>query len=135
MARGDHMELGWWSGARAAITSSGCRSARKWTEGTGFTENGIIVDGRLTKLGSELRWDYDWDDPMQPWHVVDPGGQLDVVLTPRFDKHSKIDGAQVGSETHQVFGTWSGRARAPTTASSSSSTELQGFAEEARQHW
>ena len=29
---------------------------------------------------------------MQPWHVVDPGGQLDVVLTPRFDKHSKLGG-------------------------------------------
>ena len=50
--------------------------------------------------------------PMQPWRVVDPGGQLDVVLTPRFDKHTKVDGGpDLGSETHQVFGTWSGRLR------------------------
>ena len=48
---------------------------------------------------------------MQPWHVVDPGGQLDMVLTPRFDKHSEVDAGEFGSETHQVFGTWSGRLR------------------------
>ncbi len=73
-------------------TSSGLQFGAKWTEGSGFTENGLIVDGRLSKLGSELRWDYDWDEPMRPWHVEDPGGQLDVVLTPRFDKHSQLGG-------------------------------------------
>ena len=108
---------------------------RKWTEGTGFTENGLIVDGRLTKLGRELHWDYDWDDPMRPWRVVDPGGQLDAVLTPRFDKHTQARrGRKRGSETHQVFGTWSGRPhdrrRHPLEFDG-----LQGFAEEARQRW
>lgn len=28
----------------------------------------------------------DWDEPMAPGHVLDPGGQLDVTLTPRFDR-------------------------------------------------
>ncbi|MGB3409910.1 MAG: DUF2804 family protein [Microthrixaceae bacterium] len=28
----------------------------KWTEGSGFAENGLIVDGRLSKIGRELRW-------------------------------------------------------------------------------
>src|SRR4051812_37993333 len=45
---------------------------------------------------------------MQPWHVSDPGGRLDVVLMPRFEKHSTL-GGPAGSETHQVFGLWSGR--------------------------
>jgi len=113
----------------------GVQFGAKWTAGTGFTENGVLVDGRLSKIGNELRWDYDWDDPMQPWHVSDPGGQLDVVLTPRFDKHSKVDAsADLGSETHQVFGTWSGRI--VTDDGLALEVEgLQGFAEEARQRW
>jgi hypothetical protein len=72
---------------------------------------------------------------MQPWHVIDPGGQLDVVLTPRFDKHSKVDAsADLGSETHQVFGTWSGRL-VTDDGVALEFEGLQGFAEEARQRW
>jgi hypothetical protein len=71
---------------------------------------------------------------MQPWHVADPDGQLDIVLTPRFDKHSKAAGRKRGSETHQVFGTWSGRV-VTDNGRAIDFPELQGFAEEARQHW
>ena len=113
----------------------GLQVGGKWTDGTGFTENGLIVDGRLSKLGRELIWDYDWDEPMRPWRVVDPGGQLDAVLTPRFDKHSAVDaGPDLKSETHQVFGTWAGRLRTDDGIALEF-TGLQGFAEEARQRW
>lgn len=113
----------------------GLQIGAKWTEGTGFTENGLIVDGRLSKLGSELNWDYDWDDPMRPWHVVDPGGQLDAVLTPRFDRHSQMDmSPELGSETHQTFGTWAGRL-VTDDGVTLDFNGLQGFAEEARQRW
>jgi hypothetical protein len=103
----------------------------KWTEGTGFTENGVIVDGRLTKLGGAalgLRR----DAPMQPWHAADPGG-LDMVLTPFSTQTTKVAAA-------------SGAAR-PTRCSAVVGRffaddgpaldfgPLQGFAEEARQHW
>jgi hypothetical protein len=113
----------------------GLQVGAKWTEGTGFTENGLIVDGKLFKLGSELLWSYDWEEPMRPWHVVDPAGQLDATLTPRFDKYSKVDaGPDLGSETHQVFGTWSGWL--VTDDGLAIDLEgLQGFAEEARQRW
>ena len=131
-------EISWnWGGGagRCGDHVVGLQVGAKWTEGTGFTENGLIVDGRLTKLGSELRWDYDWHDPMRPWRVVDPGGQLDVVLTPRFDKHTKVEaGPELRSETHQVFGTWSGRLLSDD-ALALEFTGLQGFAEEARQRW
>lgn len=125
----------WGGGAgRAGDHVVGLQFGAKWTEGTGFTENGVILDGRLTKLGRELDWSYDWDDPMQPWRVDDPGGQLHVVLTPRFDKHTKIGDGERASETHQVFGTWSGE----ITSDDGERVEfddVQGFAEEARQHW
>jgi hypothetical protein len=120
----------------------GLQFGAKWTAGTGYTENGLIVDGRLSKLGTELDWTYDWDDPMKPWTIDDPGGQLHAVLTPRFDKHTKLgagadagaDEAGFGSETHQVFGTWSGRLTTDDGLTLAFDG-LQGFAEEARQLW
>ena len=131
-------EITWnWGGGagRCGDHVVGLQVGAKWTAGTGFTENGVIVDGRLTKLGSELVWDYDWNEPMQPWRVVDPGGQLDAVLTPRFDKHTKVDaGPDLRSETHQVFGTWSGRLLSDDDLALEFAG-LQGFAEEARQRW
>src|SRR4029079_13743281 len=50
------------------------------TRGTGATENGVIVDGRLTKIGDELAWDYSWDDPLTDWKVRAPDGSVDLVL-------------------------------------------------------
>lgn len=129
-------EITWnWGGGagRAGDHVIGLQVGGKWTEGTGFTENGVIVDGRLTKLGRELQWNYDWDDPLQPWRVDDPGGGLHAVLTPRFDKHTKLAGHKRGSEVHQVFGTWAGTLT--TDSGVLDFVGLQGFAEEARQRW
>ena len=125
----------WGGGAgRAGDHVVGLQVGAKWTEGTGHTENGLIVDGRVSKIGRELEWTYDWDAPLEPWHVVDPGGQLDAVLTPRYDKVTDLQGAKRSSQVHQVFGTWTG-----TCTTDDGETiafdGLQGFAEEARQHW
>jgi hypothetical protein len=130
-------EITWnWGGGagRSGDHVVGLQFGAKWTEGSGFTENGLIVDGRLTKLGRELDWQYDWDAPTEPWRVVDPGGQLDVTLTPRYDKHTRLPGRDKGSETHQVFGLWSGRLRTDDGLELELDG-LQGFAEEARQEW
>ncbi|HEY5013138.1 MAG TPA: DUF2804 domain-containing protein [Acidimicrobiia bacterium] len=126
-----------WGGGAGATTDGrivGIQIGGRWTEGTGFTENGVIVDGVLTKLGTELRWQYDWDEPTRPWLVDDPHGRLHLRLDPRFDKHSKTEAGVMGTETHQVFGTWSGT----FVADDGESIELagiQGFAEESRSRW
>jgi hypothetical protein len=127
----------WGGGAgRSGEHVVGLQFGAKWTEGSGFTENGFVVDGVLTKIGRELRWDYRWDEPMAPWHITDPGGQLDVILTPTYDRHSKVgeDGDELGSETHQVFGTFAGFVRTDDGRELTFDA-LQGFAEEARQRW
>lgn len=112
----------------------GLQLGGKWTEGTGFTENGVLVDGVLTKIGRELEWTYDWSHPMEPWHVRDPGGQIDLELAPRHDKHSRIELGVLGTETHQVFGRWSG-----TVVDDAGATYelagIDGFAEESRSRW
>lgn len=112
----------------------GIQVGGRWTEGTGFTENGILVDGRVTKLGDELAWDYSWKEPMRPWRVRDPHGRLDLVLAPRFDRHSRVEALVLGTEVHQVFGRWSGRV--VDDAGRELRVEgIDGFAEESRSRW
>lgn len=126
----------WGGGAGLADNGSvvGLQLGGMWTAGTGATENGVLVDGVLTKLGDELTWRYDWDAPMRPWRVTDPGGRLELELTPRHDKHSATNLGILATETHQVFGTWSGSF---TTDDGRTLTfgGLQGFAEESRSRW
>jgi len=120
------------AGADGAVV--GLQLGGKWTEGTGATENGVLVDGRLTKIGDELVWDYRWDDPMAEWRVRAPDGSLDLVLAPRYDKHTRTDVVVMGMEVHQVFGRWSGSLRTDD-GRTLTFEDLQGFAEECRARW
>jgi hypothetical protein len=114
--------------------SVGLQFGGKWTERTGFTENGVLVDGRLTKIGAELRWDYSWHDPMDPWRVRSPDGDLDVTLIPVHDRHDRINLGVLKTEVHQVFGRWSGAV--PDGAGGQVTVDrIQGFAEESRSRW
>lgn len=126
----------WGGGAGRSVEGAviGIQIGAKWTEGTGFTENGVLVDGVLTKIGDELTWDYRWDEPLQPWHVSHPDGSLDLTLAPVYDKHTKVQALVMGTEVHQVFGTWTGRLT--TDAGAVHHVEqIQGFAEESRSRW
>lgn len=126
----------WGGGAGRAAPDGpviGLQFGAKWTEGTGYTENGVLVDGRLVKIGEELRWDYDWDEPMRPWRVHGDCG-LDVTLEPVHDRHVRTNGGVLANEVHQVFGHWTGTV--PIGGGSTVRVErLLGFAEESRARW
>jgi hypothetical protein len=127
----------WGGGAGRSVDGDhvvGIQIGGRWTEGTGFTENGVLVDGRLTKIGDELAWDYRWDDPMRPWHVRAPGGELDLTLAPRHDKHTRIEVGVMGMEVHQVFGRWTGTVRTDDGLEVAVDG-IDGFAEESRSRW
>lgn len=126
----------WGGGAGVATTGEvvGIQFGAKWTEGTGFTENGVTVDGRLHKIGRELSWDYSWDDPMSPWRVRDREGALDLTLVPRFDKHTSLSALLLSTKVHQVFGTWTGSVAAED-GRMVEVVDVPGFAEECRNRW
>lgn len=113
----------------------GLQLGGKWTQGTGSTENALCIDGRLTKIHEELEWTYDWDAPMHPWRVRTTGSdQVDVTLTPFFDRYDSTDLAVLKMEVHQCFGQWSGRVRGEDGAPAAIEG-IDGFAEEARNRW
>ncbi len=112
----------------------GLQMGGKWTVGTGFTENGVIVDGELVKIGEELEWEYDWGHPMRPWRVRGPASGLDVVLDPVYDRHARTEALVLSTEVHQVFGRWNGTVPAPG-GGSLTLDGVVGFAEESRSRW
>ena len=126
----------WGGGAGRSAEGAviGIQIGAKWTEGTGFTENGVIVDGVLNKIGDELTWDYEWEFPMREWHVSHPDGSFDLTLRPVYDKHTQVKAVVMGTEVHQVFGTWSGHVTAED-GSIHHVEGIQGFAEESRSRW
>jgi len=113
----------------------GLQMGGKWTAGTGFTENALCIDGRLTKIHEELEWQYDWDHPTRPWRVRTSGSDaLDVTLAPCFDRYDSTDVVLLKMEVHQCFGTWSGRVRGADGVAAELHG-IDGFAEEARNRW
>ena len=80
----------------------------QWTDGTGLTENGICVDGRLTKISETLQWRYDKSNFMRPWHITAPSGVLDLTFTPFMERIAASNLWLVKSEVHQMFGRYSG---------------------------
>jgi hypothetical protein len=123
------MTLNWAAGSGHG---RGIQLGGRWTDGTGSTENALLVDGRLHKIGATLDWHYDRGDWLAPWRVSGDG--VEAVFTPFHERVARTELLVVGSETHQCFGTWSGHARTDEGAWVDLDG-LVGWAEEARQRW
>lgn len=106
-----------------------------WTRGTGVTENALVVDGKLHKIGEELVWEYDLDDPLAPWHVAAPrSGAVDLSFEPFHPKSHRMTIGVLSSALHLAFGRWSG-----SIATSDGEVirvhDVVGWAEEHRARW
>jgi hypothetical protein len=122
--------MGLVDGRRVGIQVGG-----KWTDGTGMTENSLVVDGRLSKVSEDLVWEYDPADWLRPWHVRTPrSDRVALVFTPEFDKRGRLNAGVASSRTDQCFGSWSGRV--VTDEGEAITVEgLQGWAEECTWRW
>lgn len=102
-------QLRWNWGAGSGVHEGrtiGVQVGGRWTDGSGSTENALVVDGRLHKCSDELVWDYDPTDWLAPWHVHGP--HADLWLTPEHDHATRTNLLVVAQDAHQCFGTWSG---------------------------
>lgn len=110
----------------------GIQLGGKWTEGTGSTENALLVGGRLHKLHDEVDWSYDRSDWLRPWRIR--GERCDVTFTPFHERKARTNLLLVASEVHQCFGRFSGWATTDDGVRVSLDG-LEGWAEEARNRW
>ena len=98
------------SGVEDGLTI-GLNLGGQWTDGTGMTENGICIDGRLTKINEDLVFDYDRAVMMNSWRVrTAVTERIDLLFEPEFERISR-SGKRDGlfTDAHQVFGRYSGR--------------------------
>nr|WP_313315177.1 DUF2804 domain-containing protein [Dietzia maris] len=125
----------WNWGAGSGVVDGSTRAIQvggKWTDGTGSTENGILVDGRMRKLSEDLRWSYDLADPAGPWRVR--GERLDATLTPFHLRRDITELGVLAVKTHQAFGVWDGTG-VLDDGSRVSLDGLVGWAEQSRNRW
>ncbi|MFJ7969992.1 DUF2804 domain-containing protein [Psychrobacillus sp. NPDC096389] len=82
----------------------------KWTDGTGMTENAIILDGKLTKIHEDLMFTYDTNNFMLPWKVKTKfSNEVDLTFTPFFHRTAKTDIKLASSEIQQMIGYYNGK--------------------------
>ena len=128
----------WNWGAGAGVVGGrtvGVQLGGKWTDGTGMTENALVVDGRLSKLSEELVWTYDRSDWLAPWRIRTPrSDRLDLTFTPVYDKVSRLQLGVAASAVDQCFGTYAGTI-APDDGLPLEVDGLFGWAEEATWRW
>lgn len=110
----------------------GLQLGGKWTDGTGATENALMVNGRLHHLPEELRWHYELAAPTSPWRVE--GERVRATLTPFHVRHARTEAIVIASDTYQAFGHWSGWA-VDDEGVTHHFEGLVGWAEEARNRW
>ena len=97
----------WGAGSgRSDGRTIGVQVGGQWTDGTGSTENGVLIDGRLHKISDELVWEYDPADVLAPWRIH--GGPLDLVFEPFHDKVTRTNLGVLSGSTDQCFGHYRG---------------------------
>lgn len=125
----------WNWGAGSGVVDGSTRAIQvggKWTDSTGTTENGILVDGRMHKIGEDLVWTYDVTDRAGPWRVR--GERLDVTLTPFHQRRDLTELGVLAVKTWQAFGVWTGSG-VLDDGTTVCLDGLVGWAEESRNRW
>ncbi|WP_223692473.1 DUF2804 domain-containing protein [Leifsonia poae] len=119
------------SGRLADGTTVGLQLGARWTDGTGSTENAVVVEGRVHKISEELDWEYDETDWLAPWRIR--GSSVDLVFEPFWDHTSSTELLIFGSRGHQCFGHYRGWVQTPVGRVAVDG--LLGWAEDVRNRW
>jgi hypothetical protein len=126
-----------WAAASGRIGERvvGLQFGGKWTDGTGFTENALCIDGRLTKIGEDLDFAYDRSDYTRPWTIRAPlSGLVDLRFEPAYEKRLDIQLGAGAANAHICFGHFAGRV-VTESGEAIEIPRLFGWAEEMRARW
>lgn len=100
-----------WASFAAIVNENvlGINLGAGWTDGTGTNENAIFVNGRLSKIESDVSFDYDRKDLFKPWHIYTrSSGEVDLEFHPMFERKAKSNLIIVSSEIRQMIGKFKG---------------------------
>jgi len=123
----------WAAGAgRTGGRTIGMNLGGRWTDGTGVTESGIVVDGKLHKIGAPLAFERG-ADPLAPWCIVAPDG-LAVELEPRRARRLRAPLVVAGGKLDWAFGRFRGALRADD-GTRIDVDDVLGWAEEVWLRW
>jgi hypothetical protein len=87
----------------------GINLGAKWTDGSGMTENCIIVDGKITKLSEDILFEYDSKDFMKPWSIkTSITNRINLKFIPFYERILKSNIVILKSQVHQMIGHFSG---------------------------
>lgn len=111
---------------------TGLQLGGRWTDGTGSTENALVLDGVVHKISEDLAWEYSLEAPDGPWRVR--GERVDATLAPFHVRRAVTNLGVLVGDTTQAFGTWSGWA-VDDHGHRVRLDGLVGWAEEARNRW
>ncbi|XXF76213.1 DUF2804 domain-containing protein [Myxococcaceae bacterium GXIMD 01537] len=107
----------------------------KWTDGTGQTENGFLVDGRLHKVHEDIRWTYDRTRFMDPWTLTTVGSErVSLRFQPLFERVAATKAVVIRSEVHQMIGHFQGHV-VTDEGERVEVEKLLGWAEDHSAHW
>jgi hypothetical protein len=110
----------------------GVQVGGRWTDGTGSTENALVVDGRVHKISEELSWSYDTRDWLAPWRVR--GDLADLTFTPFWNHSSATNLGVLAQRANQCFGHWTGWMR-DDAGEPVSVDGVLGWAEDVHNRW
>ncbi|MDQ7991417.1 MAG: DUF2804 family protein, partial [Propionicimonas sp.] len=128
-------QLRWNWGAASGVSDGrvvGVQVGARWTDGTGSTENALVVDGVVHKIGEDLAWDYDPSDWLRPWRIH--GRRADLVFTPFHNKASVTNLGVLASRGNQCFGHYDGW-MADDAGARVRIVHLAGWAEDVFNRW
>ncbi|KOP71706.1 DUF2804 domain-containing protein [Cytobacillus solani] len=105
-----------WNWAQAAGIvngrSVGLNFGGQWTDGTGQTENGIVVDRKLSKINEDISWEYDNSNYLKPWTLkTAETDQVSLTFQPLFERKAATNAWVIRSSVHQMIGTFNGYIR------------------------
>ncbi len=128
-----------WNWASAAGTAGeyriGLNLGAGWTDGTGMNENGVCINGKLSKISEDLVFKYNERDYSYPWSIrTELSDRIDITFEPFFKRAAKNKVLFIGSEMTQLFGRFSGTVK-DEKGNSYSFENIFGWAEEHHARW
>ena len=97
-------------------------------------ENAVWLHGRLIRVGP-VEFDFDPQQPLQPWHIGDASGQLDLTFTPEGARSENKNLIIAASRYIQPIGRFNGQIIDPANGARHVVQDMTGVTEDHVSRW